>query len=75
MKKILVLSIAILFSSCATVFNGPVTEYQRTKPVAGQPARKVKVLPLAADLIIFWPSAVVDFATGAIYKDEPQKNK
>jgi hypothetical protein len=75
MKKLIVLSVALLLTSCATVFNGPVTEYQRTKPLPGEPARKVKVVPLVANLVFFWPGTIVDFATGAIYKNEPQNKE
>lgn len=71
MKKSLtrsLLAIAILasMSSCATVFGGRVTEYQRTRPAPGQPQREVRVGALIADVILFWPGAIVDFATGAI---------
>jgi hypothetical protein len=73
MKKSLtrsLLAIAILasMSSCATVFGGRVTEYQRTRPAPGQPQREVRVGALIADVILFWPGAIVDFATGAIYR-------
>ena len=57
-------------SSCATIFGGPVSEYQRTKPAAGQPQRNVRVGALIADIVLFWPGAIVDFATGAIYKPQ-----
>lgn len=74
MKKVLKsLSIGLLvvsMSSCATIFGGPVTEYQRTKPAPGEPQRKVRVAALIADIVLFWPGAIVDFATGAIYKPE-----
>ncbi|MFN3757746.1 MAG: hypothetical protein ACK4SF_00915 [Algoriphagus aquaeductus] len=50
--------------------GGPVTEYQRTKPGPGEPQRKVRAGALIADIILFWPGAIVDFATGAIYKPE-----
>lgn len=74
MKKILkALSIGLLIismSSCATIFGGPVTEYQRTKPGPGEPQRKVRVGALIADILLFWPGTIVDFATGAIYKPE-----
>lgn len=74
MKKALKsLSIGLLIvsmSSCATIFGGPVTEYQRTKPGPGEPQRKVRAGALIADIILFWPGAIVDFATGAIYKPE-----
>jgi hypothetical protein len=74
MKKLSnILAIALLvlsMSSCATVFGGKVTDYQRTKPAAGEPQREVRVGALIADIILFWPGAIVDFATGAIYKPE-----
>lgn len=69
MKKILVLSLlTISLSSCATLFGGKVTEHQKTKPASGEPARQVRVVPLIADIVLFWPALIVDFATGAIYK-------
>jgi hypothetical protein len=55
-------------SSCATVFGGRVTEYQRTKPAPGQPQREIRAGALIADVVLFWPGAVVDFITGAIYR-------
>lgn len=55
-------------TSCATIFGGRVEECQRTKPPAGQPSRKVRVVPLIADILIFAPALIVDFATGAMYK-------
>lgn len=72
MKKILNASVAIILASaltgCATIFGGPVSAYQKTKPGPGEPQRDVRVGALIADIILFWPGAVVDFATGAIYK-------
>lgn len=59
-------------SSCATVFGGKVTTAQRTKPLAGEPSRPIRAVALIADILLFWPGAIVDFATGAIYK--PQGN-
>lgn len=70
-KAVAFVLIAASFSSCATIFGGPVTEYQRTKPVAGQPQREIRAGALIADILLFWPGAVVDFATGAIYKPQP----
>ena len=55
-------------SSCATVFGGQVSACQRTKPAEGQQARPIRAVALIADILLFWPSAIVDFATGAIYK-------
>lgn len=63
--------IAIMMSSCATVFGGKVTSYQKTKPKVGEEQRQIRVGALVADILLFWPGAIVDFATGAIYK--PQK--
>ena len=59
---------ALMMSSCATVFGGKVTEHQKTKPGPGEPQRKVRVVALSADILLFGPGAIVDFATGAIYK-------
>lgn len=60
--------ILVTLSSCATVFGGRVSECQRTKPAPGEPARAIRGGALVADLLLFWPGAIVDFATGAIYK-------
>lgn len=73
MKKIL-LSVILFsvivtsFSSCATILGGKVSECQRTKPTAGNPSRKLRGGALIADILLFWPGAIVDFATNAIYK-------
>ncbi len=58
----------MMLSSCATIFGGPVTTYQKTKPGPGEQQRDVRVIALIADIIIFAPSLIVDFATGAIYR-------
>nr|WP_319572039.1 hypothetical protein [uncultured Draconibacterium sp.] len=63
-----VVMIAITMSSCATVFGGEVSECQRTKPEEGEPSREVRGGALVADILLFWPGAIIDFATGAIYK-------
>lgn len=73
MKKILVNALIALtsissLSSCATVFGGKVTEAQRTRPLAGEPSRPIRPVALIADILLFWPGAIVDFATGAIYR-------
>jgi hypothetical protein len=78
MKKLLtVILFAALYmniTSCATIVGGQVSNYQRTKPQAGQPSRQVKTGALICD-IFFWGGAglIVDFATGAIYKDQAKK--
>ena len=58
----------ILFSSCAMVLGGEVSDCQRTKPAAGKPSRAIRGAALIADIILFFPGAIVDFVTGAIYK-------
>ena len=73
MKKNLLRVLAIILSasilsSCATVFGGKVSTCQRTKPAQGQPARAVRPVPLVANILLFWPGVIVDFATGAAYK-------
>ncbi len=74
MKKVIktsaVLALTITMSSCATLFGGRVTEYQKTRPAAGEPQREIRVGALVADVLLFWPSLAVDFATGAIYKPQ-----
>jgi len=67
-----VLLVAVISSSCATLFYGKITECQKTKPATGQPSRALRVLPFVLDctgLAIGNPVPfVVDFLTGAIYK-------
>jgi len=65
---VLTIAIAVLFSSCATVFGGRITSCQKQKPAPGQPQREVRVGAMVADILLFWPGLIVDFATGAIYK-------
>ncbi|PCJ94924.1 MAG: hypothetical protein COA50_11115 [Flavobacteriaceae bacterium] len=60
--------VAIMLSSCATVFGGKITESQKRKPLAGEQQRSVRAVALIADILLFWPGTIVDFATGAIYK-------
>ena len=71
-KLTAILLVALFFSSWATILGCPITDYQKTKPAPGEPQRDVRVVALIADIIIFWPGAVVDFATGAIYKPAPK---
>jgi hypothetical protein len=74
MKKqlslVLLAVIITAMSSCATVFGGTVSDYQRTKPNSGEPTRQLRAGALIADILLFWPGAIIDFATGAIYKPE-----
>ncbi|NVN17651.1 hypothetical protein GUA46_04800 [Muricauda sp. HICW] len=69
MKNVIALGLmVIMLSSCATIFGGKVTPHQKTKPAPGEQQREVRVVALIADLVFFWPGAIVDFATGAIYR-------
>lgn len=69
LKRLLAIGFAaILLSSCATIFGGPINAHQKTKPGPGEQQRDVRVVALIADIVLFAPSLIVDFATGAIYK-------
>ena len=72
MKRILpfILAISLIFSTtgCATILGGPVTASQKTKPASGEQQRSVRLGWLIADIVLFAPGLIVDFATGAIYK-------
>lgn len=68
LKLVATIIIVGTLSSCATIFGGTVSDCQKTKPVPGQPARELRAGALIADILLFWPGAIVDFATGAIYK-------
>ncbi len=57
--------------SCATVFGGHVNAYQRTRPAPGQQQRRLRVGAFIADILLFWPGTIVDFATCAIYRPTP----
>lgn len=65
---------SVALSSCATVFGGQRTAYQITKPRDGEPQREVRVGALIADIILFPPGLIVDFATGAIYRPAPVRS-
>ena len=62
--------VCVLLSSCATVFGGKVTAYQKTKPGPGEQQREIRVGYLVADILLCVPCMAVDFGTGAIYKKE-----
>ena len=68
LKITFLLMLVSTLSSCATVFGGRVSDCQRTKPAAGEPSRPLRAGALIADILLFWPGLIVDFATGAIYK-------
>jgi len=66
-KSTLICFLAISITGCATILGGPVSIHQKTKPLPGEPQREVRVLALIADILLFLPGTIVDFATGAIY--------
>ena len=68
LKATIICSLAISMTGCATILGGPVSQHQKTKPANGQTQREVKVGWLIADILLFFPGTIVDFATGAIYK-------
>lgn len=68
LKTIVIVVLALNISSCATLFGGPITATQKQKPATGQQQRDVRIGWLIADIILFLPSLIVDFATGAIYQ-------
>ncbi|MDB9954587.1 hypothetical protein OAD49_03390 [Flavobacteriaceae bacterium] len=69
MKNVVAIGlVALMMTSCATVFGGKVTDHQKTRPAAGEQQREVRVGALIVDILLFWPGTIVDFATGAIYR-------
>ena len=73
LKAMLAVVILASMSSCATLFGGPITAYQKTKPAPGKPERELRAGALILDIVLFWPAAIVDFSNGAIYKPKPTK--
>jgi hypothetical protein len=73
LKAMLAVVILASMSSCATLFGGPITDYQKTKPAPGKPERELRAGALILDIVLFWPAAIVDFSNGAIYKPKPTK--
>ena len=67
-KKVLIVFLALQMTGCATILGGPISASQKQKPAPGQQQRDVQVGWLIADIILFLPGLIVDFATGAIYK-------
>lgn len=75
MKILSIITVLFMSSSCATVFNMRTNEYQNTKPLPGEPARRVKVGWAIVDVLIFPPFLAVDLLTHSIYKRKPRKVK
>ena len=78
MKKsnqfIAVLLLTVFFSSCATVFGGPITAHLKTKPLPGEQERDVRIVALVVDIILFWPGAVVDLQLEPFINPNKLKN-
>ena len=64
-KCFLLIFITCAFSSCATLFWGPIDTCQKTKPAVGQNRRAIRIIPFILDFPL---GLITDFATGAIYK-------
>lgn len=64
-KSLLILCSAILLSSCATVLGGKKT----LKPNEDEPKRKVRWGYVVADVLLFPPGLIIDFAAGTIYRE------
>ena len=80
MKKLTLNTLACVaiiasLSSCATVFGGRTTVAQKTKPLTGEPSRSIRPVAMIADILLFWPGLIVDFATGAIYRPDGNGTK
>jgi hypothetical protein len=59
-------------SSCATLFDGTITAYKKTKPALGRPERELCSGTLLLDIVPFYPAAIVSFSNGAVYKPNKQ---
>ena len=64
---VLLASITMFSTSCATILGGPITPYQQTKPAAGEPIRRIRTIAFLGDLVFGLIPLLVDFSTGAIY--------
>lgn len=71
----LLCSLFLLCESCATLFGGPISQEQRTKPVTGK--RKLRPDFIVLNAVSFYGgyAFLIDFVTGAIYQppDSAQK--
>ena len=65
-KMVIAFVILASMSSCATILAGPITNQQKMKPMSRH--REIRTGALIADILLFWPGAIIDFATGAIYR-------
>lgn len=63
-KALIVIVLAIMCQSCATVLGGRKT----LKPAPGDPPRKIRWGFVVADVLFFPPGLLIDFAVGTIYR-------
>lgn len=75
MSKIFIVALMMATSSCATILGGQKTDHQANKPECGEPRRQVRVGFVVANLLLFPPGLLIDFATEKIYKPEPRENR
>ena len=68
---LIILLVTYLLTSCMTVLNGEASHYQKTKPSHGEPKREISTKSFITSAM-FPPGILVDFLTGAIYRDEPK---
>lgn len=71
MKKLLTVFLAasLICSSCATVFQGKITECQKLQK-ANKTHRQIRPGILVLDLLFGFIPAFIDIATGAIYEKQ-----
>lgn len=74
-KIILILVIAMSMTSCATILGGQKTDHQRHPAQCGEPRRQLRTGMIIADLLLFPPGLIIDFATRKIYKPHPNSNR
>ena len=51
LKAMMAVVILASMSSCATLFGGPITAYQKTKPAPGKPERELRAGALILDIV------------------------
>lgn len=72
---ILILVTQLMMTGCASVLGGQKTDHQRHRPECGEPRRQLRVGMIIADLVLFPPGLIIDFATRKIYKPFPNANR
>lgn len=75
MYKLFFIAMMVTMTSCATVLGGQKTDHQANKPECGEPRRQIRVGFVIANLLLFPPGLILDFATEKIYKPQPRENR